>query len=214
MFEFYQSHSGVIMQPGFDSKYYSGLNPYSVGFAMFQDIKRVSVEPTDEDREWFAGQDWVGRGDWHETLDWAMRNFKDESFIQQFLTPTVIRDLKLFNILDDETDPKLEVTAIHEKIGYKEIRESMAKQYNLGHRVPDLAVFDVDLWGDRSITIHHNMVDDRPLEKRNTTEVLKHLQRLWGYDVRLESVDSNRKTRVAFELCGDESFLDVFLANE
>ena len=50
MMEFYHNHSNVIFQPGFDSKYYSGLNPYTLGFNIFMDLKRMSLEPTEEDR--------------------------------------------------------------------------------------------------------------------------------------------------------------------
>lgn len=37
-----------------------------------------------------------------KSLDFAMRNFKDESFITQYLSPKLIRDLKLFSIMDDD----------------------------------------------------------------------------------------------------------------
>jgi spore cortex formation protein SpoVR/YcgB (stage V sporulation) len=49
MLEFLHNHSNVIFQPSFDSKYYSGLNPYTLGFNILKDIKRMSLEPTDED---------------------------------------------------------------------------------------------------------------------------------------------------------------------
>jgi stage V sporulation protein R len=39
---------------------------------------------------------------WLPTLDHAMRNFKDESFIGQYLSPKLMRDLRLFAIVDDE----------------------------------------------------------------------------------------------------------------
>src|SRR5688572_13355832 len=61
IFEFLQSHTSVIAQPAYDSPYYSGINPYTLGFAMFMDIRRICEKPTDEDREWLpeiAGQDW------------------------------------------------------------------------------------------------------------------------------------------------------------
>ena len=35
MIEFLKSHTNVVAQPSFDSKMYSGLNPYALGFAMF-----------------------------------------------------------------------------------------------------------------------------------------------------------------------------------
>jgi spore cortex formation protein SpoVR/YcgB (stage V sporulation) len=39
------------------------IAPYALGFAMFQDIKRICQSPTEEDRYWFpdiAGSDWCG----------------------------------------------------------------------------------------------------------------------------------------------------------
>jgi len=43
-----------------------------------------------------------------------MRNFKDESFIRQFLSPQLIRDLRLFSVLDDDEQDELEISAIHD----------------------------------------------------------------------------------------------------
>ncbi|MDZ4334462.1 MAG: SpoVR family protein, partial [Pseudomonas sp.] len=52
MIEFLQSHTSVVYQPPFDSPYYSGINPYALGFAMYRDIRRICEEPTEEDRRW------------------------------------------------------------------------------------------------------------------------------------------------------------------
>ncbi len=93
MMEFLQYHTSVVYQPSFDSPYYSGINPYALGFAMYRDIRRICEEPTDEDRRWFPD---IAGSDWLATLKFAMKSFKDESFILQFLSPKVIRDLKLF----------------------------------------------------------------------------------------------------------------------
>lgn len=84
MMEFLHSHTNVVYQPPYNSPYYNGINPYALGFAMFQDIKRICQSPTEEDYYWFpdiAGKDWL------DTLHFAMRDFKDESFISQFLSP-------------------------------------------------------------------------------------------------------------------------------
>ena len=42
--------------------------------------------------------------------------------------------------------------------------------------------------GDRSLTLRHVQRNGQPL-RDDTHEVLKHVTRLWGFDVRLESVD-------------------------
>jgi len=78
MLEFLKTHTNVVTQPTFDSGAYGGLNPYALGFAMFADLRRICESPDAEDREWFP--DFAG-SDWQRTLDFAMRNFKDESFI-------------------------------------------------------------------------------------------------------------------------------------
>lgn len=51
--EMMHSHTNVVLQPEFDDPRYSGINPYALGFAMMQDIRRICKNPTEEDREWF-----------------------------------------------------------------------------------------------------------------------------------------------------------------
>jgi spore cortex formation protein SpoVR/YcgB (stage V sporulation) len=189
MIEFLKSHTNVVAQPGFDSPRYGGINPYALGFAMMGDIRRVCEQPSDEDRHWFpelAGTDWM------KALDFAMRNFKDESFIAQYLSPRLMRELKLFAVRDDDRSEDMEVTAIHDERGYRRLRQALADQYNLGSREPDIQVYNVNRRGDRSLTLRHTQHQRRPLGD-TTEEMLKHLVRLWGFTVRLESVDADGK---------------------
>ncbi len=183
MMEFLQSHSGVLYQPSFDSPHYSGINPYALGFAMFRDMRRMCEKPTPEDRQWFpdvAGEEWL------KVLHYAMANFKDESFVLQFLSPKVMRDLRLFGVLDDDKEAEYEVTAIHDQSGYHRVRELLASQYNLGDREPNIQVVKVDVRGDRSLTLRHFQHQRKPLHD-SSTDVLKHVHRLWGFPVTLES---------------------------
>ena len=188
MLEFLQSHSSVVYQPPFDSPWYSGINPYTLGYSIFTDLRRICENPTDEDREWFPD---IAGSDWLETLHFAMRNFKDESFIQQFLSPKVMRDMKFFAIQNDDLEDVYRVTAIHDDPGYRALREKLARQYNLSYREPNIQVWNVDIRGDRSLTLRHVPVDRVPLGNA-TEEVLRHVHRLWGFDVHLESVDNGQ----------------------
>ena len=195
MIEFLQSHTNVVNQPSFDKPYYNGINPYALGFAMMSDIRRICENPTSEDKQWFpdlAGSDWV------TSLDFAMRNFKDESFIAQYLSPKVMRDLKLFSVLDDEKRKELEITAIHDDTGFRRLRQAMADQYNLGSNEPNIQVYNVNRRGDRSLTLRHFRYNNRPLTN-NSNEMLKHVARLWGFTTRLESVDSEGKVELVGE---------------
>ncbi len=182
MMEFLHSHTNVVYQPGYNEPWYQGLNPYALGFAMWQDIRRICQHPTDEDRHWFPD---IAGSNWQETFDFAMRNFKDESFIAQFLSPKVMRDFRLFAILDDDKDAKLKISAIHDETGYRRVREILSDNYNLGSREPNLQVWNVDLRGDRSLTLRHQAYLRRPLSG-DTEEVLRHVARLWGFAARLE----------------------------
>ncbi len=189
MMEFLQSHTNVVYQPPVTSPYFNGINPYALGFAMMCDIRRICENPTEEDFRWFpdfAGQDWI------RTLDFAMRNFKDESFILQYLSPKLIRDFHFFTVLDDDSQDTLEISAIHDESGYKYLRERLAGQYNLGNREPNIQVWSVDMEGDRSLTLRHNQFLRRPLNQQ-TDEVLKHVARLWGFDVYLDTLDDAGK---------------------
>jgi spore cortex formation protein SpoVR/YcgB (stage V sporulation) len=186
MLEWLTSHTNVIYQPPVDHRGYSGINPYALGFAMYTDIKRICDAPTDEDRAWFPD---IAGTPWLPTLHHAMRNFKDESFIGQYLSPKLIRDMHLFAIHDDEKIKDLEVAAIHDDAGYHRIRQALSLQYDLGTREPNIQVWDVDLRGDRTLTLRHTQYQDRPLGE-STLEVMKHTARLWGFGVTLESVNS------------------------
>ena len=197
MMEFLQSHTNVVMQPPVTSQWYSGINPYALGFGMYQDIKRICEVPTDEDRAWFPD---IAGSPWRDTLDFAMKNFKDESFIAQYLSPKLIRDFRLFSIRDDDRDDKLEVSAIHDEAGYRQVRELLADQYNLGSREPNIQVWSVNMRGDRSLLLRHTMHNRRPLDRGSAVEVLRHAARLWGFDVRMESVDADGHAREHFEV--------------
>ncbi|WP_308873498.1 SpoVR family protein [Thiothrix subterranea] len=199
MMEFLTSHTNVVMQPGFDSPYYSGINPYALGFAMMTDIRRICEHPTDEDRQWFPD---IAGSDWLSTLDNVMRNYRDESFILQFLSPKVIRDFHLFALEDDDRKNTIDVAAIHNDEGYRRVREMLSLQYNLSQQEPDIQIYKVNVRGDRSLTLQHVLNDRRPLNN-DVNEMLRHVHQLWGYDVNLHSVEPNGRTVRSFHLVGE-----------
>jgi len=187
MLEFHHMHANVLTQPDFDDPRFGGINPYALGFAMMTDIKRVCLDPTDEDRTWFP--DFAGSGDWRATLRYAWANYRDESFIQQFLSPHLMRKLHLFALLDKEGDTHYTVTAIHDDRGYKRVREALARCYDIGYVEPNIQVVDVELLAERHLKLRHDMHDRVPLAEKTRDAVLEHLRRLWGYEVSISGVD-------------------------
>jgi spore cortex formation protein SpoVR/YcgB (stage V sporulation) len=189
--EFLQSHTNAIYQPQFDSGHYGGINPYALGFGMMQDISRICVNPTEEDREWFPAL--AGSGDPYAALRDIWANYRDESFVTQFLSPRLIREWRLFKLDDRSENPVLTVDAIHNEGGYQRIRRALGRHFDIGWREPDIQVVDVDLAGDRRLQLEHNVTDGVLLGTEDAARVVQHLANLWGYDVCLDEID--RETR-------------------
>lgn len=186
--EFLQSHSNVLMQMDFDDKRSNGqINPYALGFAIFRDIRRMCENPTEEDRAYFPNV--VGK-EWLPTLKAAMENHKDESFVLQYLSPKVMRDFRLFSFRNETKAEFVEVTAIHDEDGYKQLREDLASQYRLADRELQIEVAKYDFKGDRSLTLQHTVRNGVPFHKQYAADTMKHLHYLWGHPVVLHSVDN------------------------
>jgi stage V sporulation protein R len=184
MLEFLKSHSGVIFQPDYNSPYFSGLNPYTLGFNIFMDIKRICQKPTEEDKKWFPNL--IGK-DWLDEVLYAMENFRDDSFIVQYLSPKVIRDMKLFAIFDDEDNEYYEISAIHNERGYRRIREMMSQQYDRSNRVPDIQVDNVDVHKTSRLNLIHNIHEDKLLDEDDAESTVRHVRQLWEFPVELHS---------------------------
>jgi len=199
MLEFLHSHSSVVFQPDFDDPRFSGFNPYALGFAMMSDIRRICEEPTEEDREWFP--EIAGSGDGYGVLRHAWANYRDESFVLQYLSPAMIRRFHLFQVSDDSTKPALRVEAIHDDVGYRKIRSALSRQYDLSRREPDIQVVDVDLRGDRCLILAHYVHNGVLLEEKSSRAVLRHTAVLWGYPVKLLEIDAaTDKTLKTYEV--------------
>ena len=188
MVEFLQSHTNVVAQRGFDARGYGGINPYALGFAMMQDLRRICENPEAEDRRWFPD---IAGGDWVKVLDFAMRNFKDESFIAQYLSPRLIREFHLFAVADHAGHAELEIDSIHDDAGYERVGRLLSAQHKRDNLLPDIQVVRYIREGDRSLVLQYQKQRGRPLAVDDAREVLKHLGRLWGFAVRLESVGEN-----------------------
>ncbi len=186
MLELLNSHTTVIAQPGYDHQYYSGINVYALGFAMFQDIRRMCENPTDEDREWFP--DLVGK-DWIEETQKAAFNHRDETFIQQYLSPKVIRDLRLFAHVDDSSESYKTIVDIHNDDGYRNVRNMLAEQKNAFNLIPLIEVVGVDVRGDRRLTLQHTIRNKTQLKSSSVNDTLYHVRAIWDFDVELISVD-------------------------
>ena len=186
--EFLSSHTNVVFQPTYDDPRFSGFNPYALGFAMMRDIERIVTKPDEEDREWFP--DIAGAGDVMGVLRDVWRNYRDESFLAQYLSPKLIREMRIFHLHDDPAESQgIRVDAIHDERGYRRVRRQLSRHYDVGFSDANIEVIDVDLASDRKLLLRHHVIAGKLLSRSDAAKVLQHLADLWSYDVILQEVD-------------------------
>ncbi len=193
LIEALQSHSGVVYQPEWDDKRYSGINVYALGFAMMSDIKRMCSNPDAEDKQYFPH---LCNTDWRETTQEIVRNYRDESFVMQFLSPKVARQFNLFSIDMDENLRFHMVANVDPEEDLLNIRKVLSAQYDLSKRVPHIEIVHVDWEGDRTITLHHYTADEVLLNHEDLKKTAAYLHQLWGHTVKLEYKNHDGKEDV------------------
>src|SRR3569833_2700503 len=98
---------------------------------------------------------------------WA--NYRDESFISQFMSPHLMRQFRLFHLHDDPEDRSgILVDAIHNERGYRRLRRELSRQYDVGFIDPNIEVVDVDLANDRRLMLRHTVVKGAQLTEADT----------------------------------------------
>lgn len=188
MLEFISVNSNVLYQANFDDPHFNGrFNPYKLGYEMYKDIERICKNPTTEDLAWFP--EFAGKNNHLAVITDAMKNYRDESFIAQFLSPKLMRDFKMFRIGDEDSD-FYNVSNIHNDEGYKKIRRALSNQYNITKSDPNIQVVDANLDTDRHLVLHHYSIDNKLLDYKSTVETLRHVKRLWGFEPILESYNT------------------------
>lgn len=178
MLEFYAMHSGVTAQ-----RDRSSFNPYKLGFEIFMSIKAACEHGCDdpEDEPYlghFKGQEWQA------AVQDAMMNYTDETFILQFLAPSVAKKMRMFAYRDyGAYDKHYIVTEVARPESFRELRAKLAAQYRIERYKPDIQAVSLSKTGQ--LTLKHFVVDNRPLNEEQATDVVIHASYLWGGEVEL-----------------------------
>lgn len=184
--EFLTHHTNVVSQQDWDSKYYGGINVYALGFAMLMDIKRICQDPDEEDKKWFPD---IAGGDWLKTILHIVENYRDESFVLQFLSPKVARKFKLFSFEIQEGKDYLKVSATHDDDNFLKIRKALAEQYDLSRAIPQIEIVGVDWNTDRWLHLEHRTKNNQRLNYENMKSTVYNIHKLWGFTVKMEYKD-------------------------
>jgi stage V sporulation protein R len=179
--EFAALHSGVL------SPSRTSLNPYYLGFKMYEDIERRWNNPTKEEQERFGRKPGMGLQKIFEVRE--VEN--DVSFLRNYLTEDLIKDLDLY-MYKKEGDEWVIVEKNWEKV-----RDGIvASMTNFG--TPYLVVDDGDYRGNRELYIKH-MFEGQELDMVYAEKTLQHVYTIWGRPVHLETVYENKRILLSYD---------------
>ena len=155
---------------------------------MMQDIERIATEPTDEDRHWFP--DIAGNGDAYGTLREIWANYRDESFVSQYLSPHVhpqVRPLPAWSMTTTRRrwkSPPSTTSAAIAKCAARS-RGSTTSRAAIPTSRSSTSISPATA-GSICATAS---LDGVTLEEKDADRVLQHVADLWGYEVRLIESD-------------------------
>jgi stage V sporulation protein R len=102
--------------------------------------------------------------------------------------------MRLFEVTDEEESRHYKISAIHNKQGYKDVRKSLSETYNRATYIPDIQVYDVDVQGDRTLTLNYTSIDGKRLNPDDIDIVVDNVSLLWGFPVSLIEDEDQRQT--------------------
>ncbi len=179
--EFATLHSGVL------SPSKTSLNPYYVGFKVFEDIERRWDNPTKEEQERQGRKPGQGRQKIFEVRELD----NDVSFLRNYLTEDLIKDLDLY-LYKKEGDEWVIVEKNWEKV-----RDGIvASMTNFGS--PYLVVENGDYRGNRELYIMH-LFEGQELDMNYAEKTLQYVYTLWGRPVHLETLYEGKKILLSYD---------------
>lgn len=181
LLEFAELHSGVV------SPHKGQLNPYYLGYKIFEDIERRWDEPTEEERRAFGREGGEGRSKIFEVRELD----NDVSFLRNYLTEELCEELDLFvyELIDEE-----EWTVTEKR--WERVRDQLVANMT-NFSFPYIVVADGDYNGNRELYLKHQY-EGAELDAHYARKVLEHVYTLWGRPVHLETVVDDERVRLHY----------------
>jgi stage V sporulation protein R len=179
--EFAQLHSSVL------SPSRTSLNPYYMGFKIFEDIERRWDNPTKEEQERLGRKPGMG----HQKIFEVRELESDVSFLRNYLTEDLVKELDLY-LYKKEGDEWVIVEKNWEKV-----RDTIvASMTNFGR--PYLVIDNGDYRGNRELYIKH-LYEGLELDLVYAEKTLQHVYLLWGRPVHLETVYEGKRILLSYD---------------
>ncbi len=180
-----------------------GLNPYHLGFVIWQDIERrwnegstgreFSDDRPKEDVHAIDENDTPGRKKIFEVRE----SDRDTSFLRRFLTVDIMRELELFQ--HEKRGKERVITKISDEDNWHQVKETLIQNVGTGF-IPTIKIYDADFGKNRTLYLKHSH-DGRDLQLEYAEQTLKHMSYLWEREVVLETIVNGKKSLL--KLSGD-----------
>lgn len=189
--EFLKRHNQVIRPMR------GGLNPYHLGFKIFDEIYKKWETPSNEEQaEWR-----LPGGQGKEKIFQVRESDRDVSFLRQYLTEKLMRELDLFQ--HEKNGKDRVITHIANQYGWKKIKETFLKNVGAGS-IPVIKIIEVKTQNSQEMILRHEY-DSRELDLEYADKTLKYIQRLWGRKVVLETQVGRDGCRLSYDGKGEKS---------
>jgi len=166
-----------------------GLNPYLIGSEIWRNIE----ERWDKGR---YGDDWENclnanekenwdtgaMEGWQKCLD-TVETYVDWFFLQDFLTPELIRDLKIYIFKQKEMPQSIDYVITKDEA--KEIKRKLVRAFAQSG-IPKIEIINGD-YQDRGWLRLVHKYDGIPLEESYAKKTMEHIAYLWGKPVCMDS---------------------------
>lgn len=170
------------------------INPYYLGFKIYEDVEKRWNRPSEEEQKEFGRTGNEGL----KKIFQVRETDRDVSFIRQYLTEELIREMDLFQ--HEKRGTERVVTQVADEDNWEKIKETLMK--NAGTTaLPVIRVVDADYQGKRSLYLQHDY-EGRELDLEYAERTLKYVQELWGYDVVLETFLDDKRHHLVHD--GDQ----------
>jgi stage V sporulation protein R len=180
--EFAELHAGVV------SPHRNQLNPYYLGYKIFEDIEKRWNNPTKEEQEKFDRKLGEGRAKIFEVRELD----NDVSFLRNYLTEDLCEELDLFvyELVDEE-----EWTVTEKR--WERVRDQLVgNMTNFGY--PYIEVVDNDYNGNLELYLRHRY-ESAELDMKYARKVMEYVHKLWGRPVHLETVVEDETTTLHYD---------------
>jgi stage V sporulation protein R len=164
----------------------TSLNPYYLGYTIWQDIERRWDSPTEEERK-KGRQPGQGKAKMFEVREVD----NDVSFLRNYLTEELVRELDLYLYRKEG-----EEWVIVEKDWHKVRDGIVASMTNFGY--PYLVITDADYHRNSELYIKH-LFEGQEMDLAYAEKTLNYMYQIWGRTVHLETVFDDEKVVLSFD---------------